>query len=146
MKVLLYFSSLSHLTFALESPLRPCKNLATSEGFRLTNPFLVRYSTPCSGFRLKRFSPTRYCRFLKMSSSLLSGGNCIKLGLPGKLILRDYFQENRTSRRPLLSLRISFPGRPIFIQFVPGRFVFSGSDVIEGVTILTVFLAFDCCC
>ena len=26
------------------------------------------------------------------------GGNCIKIGLPGKLILRDYFQENRTSR------------------------------------------------
>ena len=23
------------------------------------------------------------------------GGNCIKMGLPGKLILRDYFQENR---------------------------------------------------
>ena len=38
------------------------------------------------------------------------GGNCIKIGLPGKLILRDYFQENR---RPFLLLRISFPGRPI---------------------------------
>ena len=25
------------------------------------------------------------------------GGNCIKLGLPGKSILGDYFQENRTS-------------------------------------------------
>ena len=37
----------------------------------------------------------------------------------GKSILRDYFQENRTSRRPFLLLRISFPGRPIFIQFVP---------------------------
>ena len=26
------------------------------------------------------------------------GGNCIKIGLPGKLILGDYFQVNRTSR------------------------------------------------
>ena len=48
------------------------------------------------------------------------GGNCIKIGLPGKSILRDYFQENMTSRRPFLLLRISFPGRPIFIQFIPG--------------------------
>ena len=43
----------------------------------------------------------------------------MKIGLPGKLILRDYFQENGTSRRPFLLLRISFPGRPIFIQLVP---------------------------
>ena len=47
------------------------------------------------------------------------GGNCIKISLPGKSILGDYFQENRTSRRHFLLLRISFPGRPIFIQFVP---------------------------
>ena len=40
-------------------------------------------------------------------------GNCIKIGPPGKLILGDYFQENGTSRRPFLLLRISFPGRPI---------------------------------
>ena len=46
--------------------------------------------------------------------------NCVKIGLPGKLIIGDYFQENRTSRIPFLLLRISFPGRPIFIQFVPG--------------------------
>ena len=45
--------------------------------------------------------------------------NCIKIGLPGKSILGDYFQENRTSRRPFLLLRINFPGRPIFIQLVP---------------------------
>ena len=44
-----------------------------------------------------------------------------KIGLPGKLILRDYFQENRTSRRPFLLQRISFPGRPISIQYVPGE-------------------------
>ena len=49
-----------------------------------------------------------------------SGGNCIKIGFPGKLIIRDYFQENMTSQRPFLLLRISFSGRPIFIQFVPG--------------------------
>ena len=45
--------------------------------------------------------------------------NCIKIGLPGKLIIRDYFQENMTSQRPFLLLRISFPGRPIFIQLPP---------------------------
>ena len=45
-----------------------------------------------------------------------SGMNCIKIGLPRKLILGDYSQENRTSRRPFLLLRITFPGRPIFIQ------------------------------
>ena len=27
----------------------------------------------------------------------MSGGNCIKICVPGKSILRDYFQENRTS-------------------------------------------------
>ena len=47
------------------------------------------------------------------------GMNCIKIGLPGKSVLGDYFQENRTSRRPFLLLRISFPGRPIFIQLPP---------------------------
>ena len=46
-----------------------------------------------------------------------SGGNCIKIGIPGKLIFRDYYM---TSRRPFLLLRISFRGRPIFLQFVPG--------------------------
>ena len=48
-----------------------------------------------------------------------TGGSCIKIGLTGKSILGDYFQEKGTSRRPFLSLRTSFPGRPIFIQFVP---------------------------
>ena len=41
-------------------------------------------------------------------------GKCIKIGLPGKSILGDYFQEKRTSRRSFLFLRIYFPGRPIF--------------------------------
>ena len=47
------------------------------------------------------------------------GGNCIKIGLPEKSILKDYFQENRTSRRPFLLPRISFPGRPVFVPFPP---------------------------
>ena len=42
-----------------------------------------------------------------------SGGNCIKIGLPAKSILRDFFQENRSLGRPFLLLRISFLGRPI---------------------------------
>ena len=44
-----------------------------------------------------------------------------KICLPGKSILRDYFQENMTSRRPFLLLRISLPGRHIFIQLPPDR-------------------------
>ena len=35
------------------------------------------------------------------------------MGLPGKSILRYYYQENMTSQRPFLLLRISFPGRAI---------------------------------
>ena len=38
-----------------------------------------------------------------------SGMKSIKIGLPGKLILRDYFQEDMTSQRPFLLPRISFP-------------------------------------
>ena len=48
-----------------------------------------------------------------MDTDSTSGGNCIKIGHPGKSILRDYFQENRTSRRPFLLVRISFPRKPI---------------------------------
>ena len=33
-----------------------------------------------------------------------SGGKYIKIGLPGKLILGEYFEDN---------MRISFPGKPI---------------------------------
>ena len=51
--------------------------------------------------------------------AMMSGMNCIKIGLPGKLILGDYFQEIMTSRRPLLLLRISFPGKLILIQLPP---------------------------
>ena len=37
------------------------------------------------------------------------GGNCIKIGLPGKAILGDYLQEKMVSQRPFLLLRISLP-------------------------------------
>ena len=56
------------------------------------------------------------------------GGNCIKIGLTGKSILRDCYQENRTSRRPFLLLRISFPGRTTFTQFIPGAL----DDCVHG--------------
>ena len=65
------------------------------------------------------FSISR-CRHISVESPWGPGGNCIKIGLPGQSILGDYFQENITSPRPFLLLRISFPGRPIFIQFIPG--------------------------
>ena len=52
-----------------------------------------------------------------------AGGNRIKIGLPRKSILRDYFQENMTSQRHFLLLRIRFPGRPISILFVPDGLV-----------------------
>ena len=64
------------------------------------------------------------------------GGNCIKIGLPGKSILRDYFQENRTSRRPFLLQRISFPGRPIFIQLPPVDIGYKASVCPEGLVAL----------
>ena len=41
-----------------------------------------------------------------------------------------YYQENRTSRRPFLLLRISFRGRPIYTQFIPEA---CGEDGDEGV-------------
>ena len=65
---------------------------------------------------------SRACSSRCCSSSSSPGMNCIKIGLPGKSILWDYFQENRTSQRPFLLLRISFPGRPFFIQFIPALF------------------------
>ena len=44
----------------------------------------------------------------------------------------DYFQENRTSRRPFLLLRSPFSGRPIFIQFVPDEDDGVEDDVGDG--------------
>ena len=46
-----------------------------------------------------------------------------KISLPGKSILRDYFQENRTSRRPFLLLRISFP---------EDLFLYNSSQLVDG--------------
>ena len=46
---------------------------------------------------------------------LVLKGNCIKMDLPGKSILRYDFQQNRTSQRPFLLQRIRFPGRPTFL-------------------------------
>ena len=55
-----------------------------------------------------------------MRQDPVPGMNCIKIGLPRKSILRDYFQENMISQRPFLYRRISFTGRPIFTQLPPG--------------------------
>ena len=43
-------------------------------------------------FKLQKPPP----RILPVSRG--AGGNCIKIGLPGKSILRDHYQENMTSR------------------------------------------------
>ena len=43
----------------------------------------------------------------------------MKIGLPGKLILGDYFQENRTLGRPFLLLRISFPRKTYLYTIRP---------------------------
>ena len=67
-----------------------------------------------------------YLPAVKLGAVMRAGGagmNCIKIGLPGNLILGYYFQENRTSQRPFLLLRIIFPGRLIFIQLSPGYVV-----------------------
>ena len=42
------------------------------------------------------------------------GMNCIKIGLPGKSILRDYFQENMTSQRPFLCTENQFSRKTFF--------------------------------
>ena len=60
--------------------------------------------------RSRRWAPPRGAR---SSPSSPSRDQLYKIGLPGKSIIRDYFRENRTSRRPFLLLRISCPGRPI---------------------------------
>ena len=72
----------------------------------------------CPASRWARAPGRSPCTCAGWSSS--TKGNCIKIGLPGKSILRDYFQENGTSWRPFLLLRTTLSGRPIFIQFIPG--------------------------
>ena len=69
----------------------------------------------------------------------LPGANCIKIGLPRKLILGDYFQKKRTSRRRFLLLKISFPGRPIFIQFIAWRQLYKNRSSRENQFSDTIF-------
>ena len=64
--------------------------------------------------------------------------NCIKIGLPGKLIPRDYFQENMTSQRPFLLLTIIFPGRPIFIQLPPGHLLQKVNFICKSILVAIV--------
>ena len=94
----------SFLTFPRTTPWRPC---ACGPASSPTS------SAPTSAWAGPRTGSTRRRR------RWCTGGNCIKISLPGKSILGDYFQENRTSQRPFLVLRIRFPGRPMFIQFIP---------------------------
>ena len=49
-----------------------------------------------------------------------AGGNCIEIGLPGKLILRDYFQENRSSNRPTI-IEDQFSGKTYFYTSHPRK-------------------------
>ena len=87
--------------------------------FRFHNKFLVRLKClPRVVGQLREVLVVHHVLEVVVADA---GGNCIKLGLPGKSILGDYFHENRTSRRPFLLLRISFPGGPINIQIIPGR-------------------------
>ena len=53
-----------------------------------------------------------------MSLAVISrpGANCINIGLPGKSILKDYYQEKSTSRRHFLLLRI---GKTYFYTIRP---------------------------
>ena len=76
-----------------------------------------RSGRTCAWWRTRWGTPRRRARAARSTGT--SVANCIKIGLPWKSILRDYFQENMTSRRPFLILRISFLGRPNFIQFIP---------------------------
>ena len=76
-------------------------------------------TTPCLAER--RWSHVASASTPSTSRERETRDELYKIGLPGKSILRDYFQENRTSRRPFLLLRISFPGRPIFIQLPPAN-------------------------
>ena len=93
------------------TPIAPAWFVIPRSSICLSAICLLMYSSPPMAFLMLLCS---------LAVCGTSGGNCIKISLPGKSILRSYFQENRTSRRPFLLLRISFPGRPIFIQFIPG--------------------------
>ena len=86
-----------------------------------------RYNWTCCRWRcardwaeLCRSSWTGRCARARRWRWASTGMNCIKIGLPGKLILskRKGLLEVLFSWK--LSLRIDFPGRPIFIQLPPG--------------------------
>ena len=74
-------------------------------------------TTPCLAER--RWSHVASASTPSTSRERETRDELYKIGLPGKSILRDYFQENRTSQRPFLVLRIRFLGWPMFIQFIP---------------------------
>ena len=86
----------------LDHPVLPCRRPPSGRGSRP---------------RRRGGTPTR--PEPRTSSRSRSGGNYIKIGLPGKWILRDHFEENRTSKRPFLFLRISFQGRSFFYTIGP---------------------------
>ena len=60
------------------------------------------------------------------------GGNCVKIGLPGKSILRDYFQESGTSQRHFPYLESIFYRLPNDCR--PGRLL--DSEIIIDFKIL----------
>ena len=55
-----------------------------------------------AGYELLLYLEKPFC----LPPSESAGMNRIKIGLPGKSIIGDYFQENMTSPRPFLLLRI----------------------------------------
>ena len=76
----------------------------------------LNYSLPA-----RWWSPWSWTRRGCRRRSSRTGGNCIRIGLPGKSILGDYSQENRTSRRPFLLLQFSgkTPFYTICLQALP---------------------------
>ena len=80
-------------------------------------------------------SPPPFCRracWRSLRPWWRPGGNCIKIGSPGKPILRYYFQENRTSWR--LSDKISLLRRlenKSSLRLIPRESVFP-EDLIGG--------------
>ena len=66
---------------------------------------LDKSSSPSPSLGPVKLGPTP---LLLLLGGVPPGGSCMKIGLPGKSILRDYVQENTVG--PFLLLRISFPG------------------------------------
>ena len=62
----------------------------------------VKYHTTELTAQYDELTNSTWCDCFEQAAYLCNmaatpGMNCIKIGLPGKLILRDYFQENMTS-------------------------------------------------